>query len=524
MLLIAFYFCWILTFGLVLWRSNSASEIADYGMPSNLNCGNTFFVPGNSCGLNGNNCRPFNGTDFVFRCPAECKKTMVLEPRAVGDQEVLYQPLVIGGPPEGDSPGYYRADSFVCSAAIHAGVINNKAGGCGVLTLSGPQKDFPASKKHGIQSIEFDSYFPSSFIFQKELSCNAKDLRWPLLAVSLAFSIVFSLFVSGRKLFFFTIFTALFAHTGLASDPPVHSSLTDLLSNLLGKFLPAVFCAFVMYRYMGVRRSLTGLTAQIEKTVLWLGGCWIGALTNYTFDFIPIQRLNAHDINQQPGAKLALAIVIMCLAFIFFQQAYYFWLEGRFLPMLGLYALFIGSILLSLAIPGLNLRIHHYILALLLLPGTSMQTRPALLYQGILVGLFINGIARWGFDPVLQTPDALRGDAQFHSELPTILEPIISLGMNISTITFNWETPPSPFDGISVLVNDVERFRGYGDEGFTNEPFTGSRFSWIRDANLGMPEYFRFAYMEGSRTWDYTKAGVWGADGGWTQMKPGPSL
>lgn len=40
--------------------------------------------------------------------------------RSIGDQEVIYQPLVVGG---GDELGTYRADSFICSAAVHRGLF-----------------------------------------------------------------------------------------------------------------------------------------------------------------------------------------------------------------------------------------------------------------------------------------------------------------------------------------------------------------------------------------------------------------
>jgi hypothetical protein len=94
-----------------------------------------------------------------------------------------------------------------------------------------------------------------------------------------------------------------------------------------------------------------------------------------------------------------------------------------------------------------------------------MQTRTSLFYQGLLIGLFINGIARWGFDPVLQTPEALRGDAALNSPLPSILEPAILLGPTVSNISFSWTAPPFPrIDGISILVNDVERYRRYFGE------------------------------------------------------------
>jgi hypothetical protein len=518
-LLIAFYLSWILVFAMVLRQSTFATEIDGWGTPVDIGCGNTYWAAGNDCGMNGNQCRPFGGSGYAFKCPANCLSYQVWNYRAVGAQEVIRRPLVIGGPSEQDETPIYRSDSFICSAALHAGIIDDANGGCGVVSLVGPHRNYESSTRHGIESIGFDSNFPSSFTFHQETSCKAKDTRWSLLFVSLTFTVLLSLFTTSPGVFFFSIFTGLFAHVGLASDPPEHNSMTGLVSNILGKFLPAAFCAVVIYQHMGVRRTLSGLSAQIEKTVLWLGGCWFGALSNYTLDWIPIQRLTKQDLERQPGAKLALAIIIMLLVTIVAQQVFYFRREGRLVRYLGIYGTFVGAILISLLLPGLNLRIHHYILALLFLPGTSMQTRPALVYQGILVGLFINGIARWGFDPVLQTSGALRGDAPHDSKLPVILPPETVLGQNVSTISFSWSPPPDSFDGISVLVNDVERFRGYIDDGFPAD----SRFDWTKDANVDEPEYFRFAYMEGSRSWDYTKAGIWNADGTWTDMEPGPS-
>ncbi|KAG9231783.1 hypothetical protein BJ875DRAFT_468510 [Amylocarpus encephaloides] len=518
-LLIAYYLVWVSTFALVKRESTFATEIEGWGAPGNIGCGNTYWVPGNSCGLNGDDCRPFKGSGFAFRCPANCASVKVLNNRAVGAQEIIYKPLVIGGPSKSMDNAIYRSDSFICGSAIHAGIIDNAKGGCGVVSLVGEHSNYTTSNHHGIKSIGFDSTFPSSFTFHSGTSCEAKDARWSLLFVSLTFTIILSLFTTSPGLFFFSIFTGLFAHVGLASDPPMSGSIPSLISNLLGKFLPAAFIAFVIYRYMGVRRALVGLTAQIEKTILWLGGCWVGSLSNYTFDFIPIQRLNTHDINQQPGAKLALALIIVFIASVVISQVFFFQREGRLIKYLGLYGIFVGSILASLLLPGLSLRIHHYILALLFLPGTSMQTRPALLYQGLLIGLFINGIARWGFDPVLQTPAALQGDAPHNSKLPFISPPSMTHSPNASTISFSWIAPPDPFDGISVLVNDVERFRGYTDEGFASD----KHFVWSKNSTRYEPLYFRFAYMQGSRSWDYTRAGTWEVDGSWTEMEPGAS-
>ncbi|KAL7625732.1 hypothetical protein AAE478_004955 [Parahypoxylon ruwenzoriense] len=509
---------WIITFAMVMWKGQAASEVASYGVPTDIGCGVAYWSRNNDCGVDGVNCRPFNGSGFAFRCPSNCASYRVLNPRAVGDQEIVYAPLVVGGPPDpaNDENSVYRGDSFICGSAIHSGIISNSQGGCGVVSLVGRQQNYVSTNRHGIESIGFDSYFPLSITFEQGIECQARDVRWSLLAVSVVFTTVLSMFTASSSVFFFTVFIGIFWQVGMASDPPSYTSIPGLFSNILGKFLPAMFCAWVFYDKMGVRRTLHGLTAQFEKTILWLGGCWVGALTNYTFDFIPIQRLTGHDLEQQPGAKGALATIIIVLFVIVVGQIWCFRQEARLIRYLKLYALFVLGIIICLVLPNLSLRIHHYILALLLVPGTSIQTRPSLLYQGILMGFFINGIARWGFDPFLQTSVALQGDAQLGSPLPVILAPIINT--TLSTITFRWEPPPGVrYDGISVLVNDVERYRGFfGDEG-------SDEFVWTRENGTSSNEYFRFGFMSGTTSGDYTRAGLWTADLEWIEPALGPS-
>ncbi|KAI9767003.1 MAG: hypothetical protein M1840_005962 [Geoglossum simile] len=514
--LLAFYFVWLLAFVAVLRGSILATQIEGYGVAHRISCIASYWAPGNGCGLDGNNCRPFENSTFAFSCPADCQGAKVLNPHAVGAQEVVYQPLVIGGPQEGGirltGDAIYRGDSFLCGAALHAGVINNKRGGCGVVSLMGQADKFPSTVQNGIESIGFDSSFPLSIAFVSTPPSDCNDLRWPLLAVSATFTSILSIFTISPAVFFGSLFTGIFFHVGLVSDPPNQSSYSSIISVILGRFLPAAFVAFVLYRYC-VRPQLKGLVAQYEKTILWVGGCWVGALTNYTFDFIPIQRLTPHDLDQQPGAKAALATIGIAILLIAIGQVWYLRLEGRLPRYLALYLLFGVTLALFAAIPGLNLRIHHYILALLLLPGTAIQTRPSLLYQGILVGLFINGIARWDFDSILQTPTALLGDGQYNSLLPTVALTQVST----ANITFSWTPLPGPFDGLSVLVNDVERFRGYKSD-------NKDEFTWERPAGVDLPYYFRFGYMQGSNSADYTRAGIWRSDGSWTPMEAGPSM
>lgn len=521
-LLVFFYFCWLLTFGLVLHRSAFAADIPGYGSPVRIRCTDRFWSDGNGCGLNGDLCRPFENSTMPFRCPANCRREQLLNPHAVGDKNVNYRQLVIGGPTDEEETlenTYYRADSFICGAAIHAGFINDASGGCGVVAQVGEKTEYPSVNRRHIKSIGFDSYFPRSFSFLSGTQAKCRDLRWPLLGVSLTFTILLSLFTTSPSVFFSSIFFGVFFHVALASDPPNLTDYYSIISIALGRFLPASFCMYAVYQF-AVRRQLQGLHAQVEKTILWLGGCWIGALNNYTFDKIPIERLTPHDIKNQPGAIPALIIIVLILFTIALGQAWSFRVEGRLPRYLAIYGALVGGILALVAIPKMNVRIHHYILGLLLVPGTSMQTRPSLLFQGILIGLFINGTARWGFASILETPSALRGDAPMGTLLPIITAPIIHNNLNIHhlrpNITFDWHFPfPEPYDGISILVNDVERYHEYADR--MEESWT-----WTRHME-NVNEYFRFGYLKGGGRGDYTKAGVWRADGGWTEMASGPS-
>ncbi len=444
----------------------------------------------------------------------------MLNPHIIGAEEINYRSLVVGGPTSSDQlpSSVYRGDSFICGAAIHAGVIEDWRGGCGIISLLGERRNFPSVERNGILSVAFNSSFPLSFSFGHEDSSvqgalsQLSDPRWRLLSVSVIFTFVLSLVTTSPALFFGSTFTGIFFQVALASDPPDFPDFDSVVSAAVGRFLPATFVGFGIYLYC-VRRTLHKFNAQAEKTILWLGACWLGALSNATLNLIPIQRLTPHDLKRQPGAVSALIFIVLFLLVIALAQAWAFRIEGRLPRYLGLYAAMGAGILLLLAIPRLNFRLHHYILALLLLPGTSLQTRPSLLYQGFLVGLFINGIARWDFASILQTPAALLGDGQLGSLLPEAVVPVITA----SNITFGWNALAGGFDGISVLVNDVERYRGFQDRGDLD-------FTWHRSYE-DEPEYFRFAYVKYGRLggpWvaDYTRTSIWQEDGRWVQMLP----
>jgi hypothetical protein len=330
--LVALLLFWLLTF---IWFLSAQLPLRDGDGNDvvNLDCVDTLWKRKNECGIDGINCRPFSNQSFTFRCPAKCGDVQLLNPHVVGPLEVNYRPLVIG-------TGRYRGDSFLCGSAIHAGIVNDRKGGGGRINLLGNHDNYASTKHHGIESISFDSYFPLAFsvTFADDLTASS-DPRSALLSVSLLVTAVVAILSTSPKIFF-VIFTVIFAHVSLVSDPPSSSYhnitvLPDHVSMFAKRLLPAMFVTVVVYSTT-IKRTLNGLTAYVEKALFWLGGFWIGALSNYTFDWIPISRLTAHDLEQQPGAKLALAMIILILAVIIVGQVYYFWLEGRLLRYLGL--------------------------------------------------------------------------------------------------------------------------------------------------------------------------------------------
>lgn len=490
------------------------------------------------CGLNGDSCRPFDNEAFAFRCPARCKDAILLEPYAIGAELVNYRSLIVGGGDSGNP--IYRGDSYICPAAIHAGIISDQKGGCGILRRTGEQSNYESAERNGVSSIEFPSSFPLSFTFdggeeEEEEGLKCSDARWPLFGFSVAVTALLSLCIASPAAFYTSMFFIVFFQVALVSDSPYALDYYEIVSMALGRFLPAAFVGFTMY-YFCVRRTLTSLDAHWDKTVLWLGGCWVGALETDTFDRIPISRLTPHDIQQQPGALVSLIIIIAVLCLITITQAIAFRNEGRLPTLLRIYGVIVLAILALLAVPHMLLRLHHYILGLIFIPGTTLQTRPSLLYQGLCVGLFINGIARWDFDSILQTPSALLQGAQLGSIVPQLATPLILSNRSLVFDFFSAQLAPQA-DGISVLVNDVERFRGFKDVdrlhggGGDNETGNGTAvgvvdsFNWTRRRD-GEPEFFRFGYVKVNAlggVWyeDFTDPAVWEVDGTWKWSESG---
>ena len=82
-----------------------------------IGCTASMWSAEDGCGLDGLACAPFTDSSFDFRCPSQCSSVELQNPKAIGNEQVDFAPLIVGG---GDANFTYRGDSFLCAAAIQA--------------------------------------------------------------------------------------------------------------------------------------------------------------------------------------------------------------------------------------------------------------------------------------------------------------------------------------------------------------------------------------------------------------------
>lgn len=212
----------------------------------NFSCTEAFWPSAEQCGLGGVNCVPdtsgiFPDKVLAFRCPANCVRDAAAAPPAdntpphlVGDTEVTQRPVVIGGP-------IYRGDSDFCAAAVHAGVLNDARGGCGVVKRMGQTNSFPGSGMYGIESLAVKTYFPLTFNFpvtNEDINgrCpEATDRSWALPWITIGHSVVFFQVTSStgaRAAWLASVATAHLLRWRSSSEPsvapaPTHNAVSE---------------------------------------------------------------------------------------------------------------------------------------------------------------------------------------------------------------------------------------------------------------------------------------------------------
>ncbi|KAI0348515.1 hypothetical protein BDW22DRAFT_1416692 [Trametopsis cervina] len=476
-----------------------------------IDCTSVYWTPNAGCGLNGQDCTPFSNSSFSFRCPAQCSSVILENPRAVGNQRVDFVPLIVGG---GDPDVTYRGDSFICAAAVQAGKISNSKGGCATLSLVGNFTDYLPFTAHGLSSVGFPSTFPLSFQFspQSDLT-HCEDLRNEALIFNILITVLLFWVLRPKPIILFWCLVCIgFWHITLFSQPRASPPPID---DAIATFLPALFVAYAFWR-LAWRFTLPAFAnAPIESSVWYLASFWPGVLTNITFNKIPIDRLTATDLKARSGALSAL-IIIVVIVFILVANQVRVVRKTGWLPHYLRWYIAGGLVVVVLSqMPGLQIRIHHYFIGMVLMPVTAWPTRLSAIYQGFLLGMFLNGVAAFGFASILQTADDLRRDAPLGSALPSFLTNSTTFDGSIplANQTILWNPLPDTFDwdGFSLLVDDVERYVGNA---------TNYTLAFLE---AGIPHFFRLAFTNQGSFGDFTKAATLWPNGTWVDPLPGPS-
>jgi len=253
--------------------------------------------------------------------------------------------------------------------------------------------------------------------------------------------------------------------------------------------------------------------APFESAVWYLATFWAGVLTNITTDKIPIETLTSSSIDKQRGAITALVIIVLIILVMVLNQIRIIRKTGYLPYYLGWYIAG-GLVAVVLAcLPGLVFRLHHYIISIALIPGTGFPTRPSAVYQGFLLGMFLNGAAAFGLDSILQTPAELVQDAPLGTTLPSFLTNSTSYNASIPFVnqTIFWDVLPDGWDGFSLIVDDVERYVG-----------TALNFS-LAAFNASLPHFFRLALTSDGNLGDFTMPATLFPNGTWIDPAPGSS-
>lgn len=484
-----------------------------------IDCTSTYWTALDGCGLNGELCTPFNQSSFDFRCPAQCTSVVLANPRFVGDTSVDGVPLIVGG---GDNNKTYRGDSFICAAAVQAGMYSDSTGGCATVTLIGTFQNFLPYSANGLSSIGFPSQFPLSFRFEPTTAIgHCTDLRNYALAFNIIITVLLFWVIRPPPIVTYWCLVCIgFWHVTLFSQPRAQPPPID---DAFGTFLPTLFVAYAFWR-LSFRFTMPAFYragAHLESAIWYLATYWAGVLTNITTDQIPIDRLDSSDIDDSRRAIVALVIICVIIFVIVLRQIWDIRKTG-WLPYYAGWYIVGGLTTMVLALlPGLSFRLHHYVLAMVLIPGTGFPTRLSAIYQGFLLGMFLNGVAAFDFDSILQTAADLVRDAPLGTDLPTFATNSTTLNASLPLVnqTIFWHTFPAndTWDGFSLLVDDVERYTGAALN------FSLGTLLSFNALQTGIPHFFRLAFTSGGVPGDYTKAGTISTNETWTDPLPGPS-
>ena len=380
-----------------------------------------------------------------LRCPPRCADAWV------GSAEAY---AVYGG----GAAGYYRGDSKLCRAALHAGLVSDASGGCvRVRVAPGLAATYPAgAPQHGVRALT-GAYFPTSLALLPSRAPFCGSLQWPWLA-ALALLAVAALALAPPAPAFALTCAACFSYltfTARGGDPYATLLQGSACALSAAALLGCVYAA-------AVRHALEAPSAAAPLSVGRLTAFHLLPLLaamhmNLFTAFLPDFSFSAASLSALPASGIAL-VCVLCVVLLGGTAH-----QARLLHASGMGGAYAQLYLAGAAALGLlsfllrshaAVHVHHSILALALPPLTRFPAAPSMALQAVLLGMLLNGLALWG---VAGPWDALAGDLPPPPENCTVAG-----GLGGGGLWLNWSTCSAPPPGAryALSLNGAQVYLG----------------------------------------------------------------
>ncbi|KAG2777019.1 hypothetical protein PC129_g6067 [Phytophthora cactorum] len=423
---------------LLVYLSFFAASMDDGSKPDFLSCRSWGF--GTSCGLWGVDCRPFESEWTAFRCPTRCTL----------DQSSSL--AVFGSSP-------YRADSRICRAATHAGVVGPN-GGCAFYRFSGAADAFYPSTANGVTTKGFLSWFPKTIEFEEASSTYCSDLSWWILSVGFIATAGFGLLPRARPDVMFYLLVAWgFFYIRLIGQPS-SQDYDDITINSFGEVMFLLAATSLAYRIAASDTFHGWKTLTLKRRFIMWTLCYVvpyHVMINMNLiGYIPWLNVDLggyEELHANAGTYVVFTLVGIGAVFLASQLFRSIYIGGKWRMFIVICMAVVASVLLSWALfPSTSFHLHHTMLGALIIPVTSFPTPAAAFSQAAALGLFIQGYARWGWHSYLDT-------------IPTYLTIAVPENApNTTNVTSSrarvvWE-PLESVQAYSLRLNRVEVYRG----------------------------------------------------------------
>ncbi|OWZ24760.1 LCCL domain-containing hypothetical protein [Phytophthora megakarya] len=410
----------------------------DGSEPEFLSCRSWGF--GTSCGLWGVDCRPFESEWTAFRCPTRCTLDQ-------SSSLAVY----------GSSP--YRADSRICRAAAHAGVISSN-GGCAFYRFAGAADAFYSSTANEVTTKEFLSWFPKTIEFKTASSTHCSDFSWWILSVGFIATAGFGLLPRMKTAVMFNVLVTWgFFYTRLIGQPS-SQHYSGITINSYGDVLILLAASSLAFQLAASNTFHGWERLPLKRRIFMWTFCYVvpfHVMINMNLiGYIPWLNIDLggyEELHANAGTYIVFTLVgigAIYLAFQIFKSVYRGGVWRKYLVM---YSIVGVSILVSWALfPSTTFHLHHTMLGAFIIPITAFSTPSAAFSQGIALGCFVQGYARWGWSSYLDT-------------IPTYLTIAVpKTSPNTTNVTSSearvvWE-PLKSVEAYSLRLNRVEVYRG----------------------------------------------------------------